>query len=39
MKRNWNKPICITMMAQDLSAHIQAAAWSDNILCTDFVLR
>lgn len=39
MKKVWNKPMCNTLIAQELSAHIKAAAWSEDVLCTDFVLR
>ena len=39
MKKVWNKPICTTLIAQELSAHIKAAAWSEGGICTDFVLR
>lgn len=39
MKKEWNKPICTTLIAQELSAHIKAAAWSEGGICPDFVLR
>lgn len=31
MKKRWNKPICNTLLANDLSSHIKAAArsWCD----------
>ena len=33
MKKHWNKPMCTTLMAQELSNHIKVAAWSDEIIC------
>ena len=38
MKKNWSKPTCKTVAANDLSIHIQAAArsWGD---CLFGVLR
>ena len=38
MRKEWNKPICTTLIAKELSAHIKAAAWSEGI-CRHFVLR
>ena len=38
MKKAWNKPMCTTLLANDLSAHIKAAAWSGE-MCSSFVLR
>lgn len=39
MKKEWKKPICFTMLAKDLSAHIRAAAWSEHMNCLIGVLR
>ena len=32
MKKRWNKPMCTTLVANDLSTYIKAAArsWCDN---------
>lgn len=38
MRKNWNKPVCTTLLAKDLSSHIKAAAYSGEV-CTIFVLR
>ena len=31
MKKRWNKPMCTTLMAKNLSSHVKAAArsWCD----------
>lgn len=39
MKKTWSKPVCTTLMASELSAHIKAAAWSEDGICKQFVLR
>ena len=39
MKKDWNRPSCTTLMAQELVAQIRAAARSEDGICTDFVLR
>lgn len=39
MRKTWNKPTCNTLMMKRITAHIKAAAWSEEGLCTDFVLR
>ena len=39
MGRVWLKPVCTTLMSSDLSAHIKAAAMSDEGICRHFVLR
>jgi len=33
MKKLWEKPICTTLMAQELSAYVKAAAWSGEGVC------
>jgi hypothetical protein len=39
MKKIWNKPNFTTLIALELSGYIKAAAWSEEGICTDFVLR
>jgi len=38
MRKNWNKPMCTTLFAKDLSSYIKAAANSGQIY-TIFVLK
>jgi hypothetical protein len=33
MKKLWKIPVCTTLMAQDLTTHIKAAAWSGEWIC------
>ena len=39
MKKIWNKPILVTLTNKKISSYIKAAAWSEDGICTDFVLR
>ena len=39
MKKLWKKPICNTLMAEDLSRHIKVAAWSGEGICDSGVFR
>ena len=39
MKKNWKTPVCTTLMAQELSSHIKAAAWSGESFCEFGVFR
>ena len=39
MRKHWNKPMCTTLMAQELSNHIKAAAWSGESMCASGVFR
>lgn len=39
MKKFWKKPVCTTLMAQELSTHIKAAAWSGEDICHSGVFR
>ena len=39
MKKSWNKPMCTTVIAQDLSTYIKAAAWSGESMCMYGVFR
>ena len=34
MRKLWKKPMCTTLMAQELSNHIKAAAWSGEGICS-----
>ena len=38
MRKKWNKPVCTTLLAKDLSSYIKAAANSGE-MCTIFNLR
>ena len=33
MKKKWKTPVCTTLMAQDLTGYIKAAAWSGEGIC------
>ena len=39
MRKLWKKPVCTTLMAQELSNHIKAAAWSGEDICIFGVFR
>jgi len=39
MRKLWEKPVCTTLMSQELSTHIKAAAWSGEGICDSGVFR